>query len=104
MRTTTFALAFALALPVAAPLVASGTALAQGATDNRKIYKLQRAGSRRGAVCAYYKGRNDFDEFPLAKRFAKRACFQSAAQCRNWLYKVQTAFPRASLTKRCGRA
>ena len=79
MKTTTATLAsiaVAGALTVAAPLspvssLAVSPAHAGGETNLRKIHRLQRAGARRGAYCAFYKGRNTFDEFPLAQSFSQ---------------------------------
>ena len=109
---TAFAVAGLLAGPLA-PLVPGSAggfvgataahAQAGGETNLRRINRLQRAGSRGGAYCAFYKGRNSYDSFPLAQRFQKRACFQSASACKSWFYKVQTAFPIQQLRKPCRR-
>ena len=92
-------------LSPAAPLVAGAAhAQAGGVVSNRKAYRLQRAGTPGGRYCAFYKGRNEYDVFPLAKRISKRACFQTASACQSWFYRVQTAYPQARLRKPCRRA
>ena len=101
--------AFMLALPLAPALpgglagASAAHAQAGGETNLRRIYRLQRAGSRSGRYCAFYKGRNNYDSFPLAQRFQKRACFQTASACKSWFYRVQTAFPQQQLRKPCRR-
>ena len=78
-------------------------AQAGGETNLRRISRLRRAGVRGGRYCAFYKGRNTYDTFPLAQSFQRRACFTTANACRSWFYKVQTAFPIQRLRKPCRR-
>ena len=114
MKTAPLAASLAVAALLAAPLAPAGpvaalvgaapaNAQAGGETNTRRISRLLRAGTPGGRFCAFYKGRNTFDEFPLAQSFQRRACFTTASACKAWFYKVQTAFPIQRLRKPCRR-
>lgn len=95
--------AAALALALAAAPVPStgGWSTADAAPARLSQWQVQRAGSRRGGVCAYYSGYRRLGSRRNKAVFRRRACFPSRAQCFRWLYWAQSYYPIRELRKGC---